>query len=193
MGRAVNEAVVVTLLGRLRLQLRLHPDPARHPPRDLGDQVSECEPWRWLAPPGTGSARSATSRASAAGSWGLVYSGRVMQLLRRVAAPGRDPDPRLDDRDLGPDVLPRAHLRDRGRLPDARPGRPRLRGRVRGLVRPARDRAVRLRLHDGRQGRHRDRRRARRDADLRRDRRARGDGRQPDDLPRRRPACSPPG
>ena len=28
------------LHGRVRVQLRLHPDPARHPPRDLDDQVS---------------------------------------------------------------------------------------------------------------------------------------------------------
>ena len=42
---------------------------------------------------------------------------------------------------------------------------------------------LRVRLHDGRQGRHRDRRRARLDADLRRDRRARGDGHQRHDVP----------
>ena len=38
-GRAVNQGVVITFLGDLRVQLRLHPDPPRHPPRDLGDQV----------------------------------------------------------------------------------------------------------------------------------------------------------
>ena len=42
---------------------------------------------------------------------------------------------------------------------------------------------VRLRLHDGREGRHRHRGRARLDADLRRDRRARGHGHLLDDLP----------
>ena len=46
-----------------------------------------------------------------------------------------------------------------------------------------------VRLHDGRQGRHRDRRRAGLDADLRRDRRAGGDGRSPDHLPLRDPAA----
>ena len=38
-GRAVNQGVVITFLGDLRVQLRLHPDAPRHPPRDLGDQV----------------------------------------------------------------------------------------------------------------------------------------------------------
>ena len=38
-GRAVNQGVVITFLGDLRLQLRLHPDAAGHPSRDLGDQV----------------------------------------------------------------------------------------------------------------------------------------------------------
>ena len=51
------------------------------------------------------------------------------------------------------------------------------------VVRPARARALRLRLHDGREGRHRHRRRARLDADLRRDRRARGHGHRLDALP----------
>ena len=63
-------------------------------------------------------------------------------------------------------------------------GRVRGRGRRRavvgrrdhGAVRPARGHALRVRLHDGREGRHRHRRRARLDADLRRDRRARGHG-----------------
>ena len=55
-------------------------------------------------------------------------------------------------------------------------GTPALRRRVRRLVRPARDDPVRVRLHDGRQGGHGHRRRDRLHADLRRDRRARGDG-----------------
>ena len=38
-GRAVNQAVVIDVPGHLRVQLRLHPDAARHPSRDLGDQV----------------------------------------------------------------------------------------------------------------------------------------------------------
>ena len=40
-GRAVNQGVVISFLGHLCLQLRLHPNPPRHPPRNLGDQVSE--------------------------------------------------------------------------------------------------------------------------------------------------------
>ena len=38
-GRSVNQGVVIAFLGDLRLQLRLHPNPARHPPRNLRDQV----------------------------------------------------------------------------------------------------------------------------------------------------------
>ena len=38
-GRAVNEARRHRLPWRLRVQLRLHADAARHPSRDLGDQV----------------------------------------------------------------------------------------------------------------------------------------------------------
>ena len=49
-------------------------------------------------------------------------------------------------------------------------------GRVHRAVQPARGHPLRVRLHDGREGRHRHGRRARLDADLRRDRRARGDG-----------------
>ena len=61
----------------------------------------------------------------------------------------------------------------------------RLLRRVRSVVRPARDRPARFRLHDGREGRNRDRRRARLDADLRRDRCPRGDGDQRHDVPLR--------
>ena len=69
-------------------------------------------------------------------------------------------------------------VRDRGRLLQPQRRRAVELGRVRGLVRPARDHALRVRLHDVGQGRHRAGGRDRRDADLGRDRRARGDGRE---------------
>ena len=171
-GRAVNEAVVIAFIGRLRLQLRLHADAARDPSRDLGDQDERLArgPRDWLAELGD-IARFGGQRR------GPRLHRPRLPVLRRVAAPGRHPDRRLDPDHLGPGLHPRAHLRDRGRLPAARPGRPLLRRRLHRLVRPARDRAVRVRLHALGQGRHRDRRRARLDADLRRDRRARGHGR----------------
>ena len=76
-------------------------------------------------------------------------------------------------------------VRDRGRLRGAvRSARRLATGRDHRALRPARGDSVRLRLHDGRQGRHRIRRRDRVDADLRRDRRARGDGLRLDPLPR---------
>ena len=191
-GRAVNEAVVIAFMGVFAFnyvftQTLL----ATHPELQTIESSSMSA---WLdSSRATGSPRSVRSPASAARVMGLVYSGRVFQLLRRGAAPGRDPDPRLDDRDLGPRLHPRPAVRDRGRLLHALGRRPRLRRRLRRLVRPARGHPLRLRLHDGRQGRHRDRRRARRDADLRRDRRARGDGHPPDHLPLRDPPARPPG
>src|ERR687887_451606 len=55
--------------------------------------------------------------------------------------------------------------------------------RVLGLVRPARGDALRVRLHDVGEGGHGAGGGDRRDADHRRDRRARGDGHQLDDVP----------
>ena len=54
---------------RVRVQLRLHPNPARHPSRDLGDQVSSKARSNGLArgTKGLALARWATSRASAGG------------------------------------------------------------------------------------------------------------------------------
>ena len=117
---------------------------------------------------------------------GRVQRPRV-PLLRRGAAPGRHPDPRLGARDLGAGVHPRPPVRHRGRVLQPLGRRARVRGRVLGLVRPARDHALRVRLHDVGEGRHRPRRRDRRDADLGRDRRARGDGHQLARLPLRDP------
>ena len=53
-GRAVNEAVVISFLGDRRVQLRLHPDAARDPPEHPGDQVNEllALPREWLASTG---------------------------------------------------------------------------------------------------------------------------------------------
>ncbi len=52
-GRAVNQAVVIAFLGRLRVQLRVHADAARHPSRDHGDPlVGEqliVTPREWIA------------------------------------------------------------------------------------------------------------------------------------------------
>ena len=45
-GRAVNQAVVIATLGRVRVQLRLHADPAGHPSGDPEPQVTG-----WLAIP----------------------------------------------------------------------------------------------------------------------------------------------
>ena len=174
-GRAVNEAVVIAFLGVFAFNyvftqtlLATHPEISR-------DQVDGAG---WLAVPRDWLA----SLGDIARFCGRVDGARLLgpraAVLRRGAAPGRDPDPGLDDRDLGPGLHPRPAVRDRGRLLQPLRRRARLRRRVRRLVRPARGDPLRLRLHDGRQGRHRDRRRARRDADLRRDRRARGDGRQ---------------
>ena len=114
-------------------------------------------------------------------------------LLRRGAAPGRDPDPRLGRRDPRDVLHPRPDLRDRGRLPLARLRRLLADRRLRGLVRPARGHPLRVRLHDGREGGHRPGGGDRRDADLRRDRRPRGDGHQLDASSSAPPACSPPG
>src|ERR671910_818511 len=110
-----------------------------------------------------------------------------LPLLRRGAAAGRHPDPRLRARDLGPRVHPRAPVRHRGRVLQPLGGRSRVRGRLQRLVRPARDHALRLRLHDVGEGRYRARGGDRRHADLRRDRRARGDGHQLARVPVRHP------
>ena len=125
------------LPGRLRVQLRLHADAAGHPPRDLGDQVTRLA----RRPPGLARLVRARSPGSARASSALVYSGRGLPLLRRGAAPGRHPDPRLDDRHLGPGLHPRPAVRDRGRLLQPLGRRAGLRRRLRRLVRPARARS----------------------------------------------------
>ena len=56
-GRAVNEAVVIAFLGVVRLQLRLHPDPARHPSRAAGAEVGRSLPQPGSIPGGGGVAR----------------------------------------------------------------------------------------------------------------------------------------
>ena len=95
-------------------------------------------------------------------------------VLRRGAAPGRHPGRRLrrDRPDAG--LHPRPAVRDRGRVREPDDRLAVRRRRLHRAVRPARGDALRVRLHDGREGRHRLRRRARLDAHLRRDRRARG-------------------
>ena len=63
---------------RVRLQLRLHPDAARHAPRDHGD------PSRWAAGSpsrATGSRSSARSRSSAAASWARSSALRVFRFF----------------------------------------------------------------------------------------------------------------
>src|SRR6185437_1678989 len=107
-------------------------------------------------------------------------------LLRRGHAPGGAPDRVLDGRPVDHGV----HHRDRslwdpGCLLRSGPGSAERRRGVRGLVRPARGDPLCVRLHDGRQGRHRDRGRARRHAHQRRDRRARSDGHRLDGVPLR--------
>ena len=42
-GRAVNQAVVIAITRRLRVQLRVHADAARHAPRDPQHQVTRAE------------------------------------------------------------------------------------------------------------------------------------------------------
>ena len=112
MGRAVNEAVVIALLAVFAFNyvftqtlLATHPEIS----------VIKVMPG-WLAVP-----------RDWLGSLGDIarFGGRVMgerllgpgaALLRRGAAPGRDPDPRLGDGDLGPGLHPRPPVRDRGRV-----------------------------------------------------------------------------
>ena len=85
-GRAVNQAVVISFLGHLRVQLRLHADAAGHAPRDLGDQVMG----RSSQPPRTGSPRSATSssspRASSARSSACASSASSARRCARPAS-----------------------------------------------------------------------------------------------------------
>ena len=76
-----------------------------------------------------------------------------LPLLRRGAAAGRHPDPRLRPRDLGARLHPRPPVRNRGGVFQPLHRRPRLRGHVHRVVQPTRDHALRLRLHDVRQGR----------------------------------------
>ncbi|CAA9497659.1 MAG: hypothetical protein AVDCRST_MAG13-2070, partial [uncultured Solirubrobacteraceae bacterium] len=118
--------------------------------------------------------------------------GRVparLPLLGRGAAPGRHPHPLLDPRHLGPGVHHRPAVRDRGGVLHALGRRAGLRRRLLGLVRPARARPLRVRLHDGREGRDRHRRGARLHADLGRDRRPRGHGHRLGAVPLRHPAA----
>ena len=136
---------------RVRVQLRVHADAAGHPPRDPQPQDERG----WLGSPARLGRLVRRDRQvlRARRRRGLRPEG--LPLLRRGAAPGRAADPLLDARDLGPDLHHRPAVRDRGRVLQPRRRLARLRGRVRRLVRPARARPVRVRLHDGREGRHR--------------------------------------
>ena len=187
-GTAVNEAVVIAFMGVFAFNYVFTQTLLGNPPRDLDDQVTG-----WLAA-SQGMARlDGGDLPVLPAGHGPRLLGPRLPVLRRGAAPGRRPDPRLDDRHLGPRLHPRPAVRDRGRLLHALGRRARLRRQLRRLVRPARGDPLRLRLHDERQGRDRDRRRARRDADLRRDRRPRGHGHPAGRPSSPRPACSPPG
>ena len=142
----------------------------------------------WLDDPALpGSIPSGRSPASASGSPGQVYSGRVFKFFGEGL------------RQAGILIFGSALIiwafcfilglqcGLQGAYFNRSIGRP-LAGRpLLGLLRPARGAALRLRLHPRRQGRDRDRRRDRGDADLRRDRRARGDGDPAGHLPLRDP------
>ena len=107
-----------------------------------------------LATPRAGSSHSAKSCSSRGQVVGDVFGLRVFsffgETLRQagILIVGSTLD------HLGADVHPRPAVRDRGRLLHRRAGRAGLRRRVHRVVRPARDHALRLRLHDVREGRH---------------------------------------
>ena len=156
---------------RVRVQLRVHADAAGHPPRHPQHQVNG-----WLAVPRDWLATFGDIVRFCGRVVGEVYGLKVFRYFGEALRQAGVLILLEHARDLGPDVHHRPAVRHRGRVLQPRHRRPGLRRRVRRLVRPARADPVRVRLHDGRQGRHRHRRRARLHADLRRDRRARGDG-----------------
>ena len=167
---------------RVRVQLRVHADAAGHPPRHPQHQVNG-----WLAVP----------RDWLATFGDIVrFSGRVvgevfgLKVFRYFGEALRQAGVLILSSTLviwGLTFIIGLQCGIEAAYFNRADRRPRLRGRVRRLVRPARADPLRVRLHDVRQGRHRHRRRARLDADLRRDRRARGDGHLLDDLPVRDP------
>ena len=181
-GRAVNQAVVIADARRVRVQLRVHADAAGHPPRHPQHQVND-----WLAVPRDWLASFGEILRFCGRVMGEVFGLKVFRYFGEALRQAGVLILSSHARHLGPDVHHRPAVRHRGRVLQPRHRRPRLRGRVRRLVRPARADPVRVRLHDVREGRHRDRGRARLDADLRRDRRARGHGHLLDDVPVRDP------
>ena len=189
-GRAVNQAVVIAILGRVRVQLRVHADAAGHPPRDHGDQVMGLG---WLAVPKDWIASFGEIVKFCSRIVGEVFSLKVLRFFGEAL------------RQAGILILSSTiviwglifiiglQCGIEGAYFNRSVGSPAYAGvfaawcDLRELVPYA------LRLHDVREGRHRHRRRARLDADLRRDRRARGHGHPVADLPVRDASCSAPG
>ena len=111
-GRAVNEAVVIAFLGVFAFNYVFTQTLLATHPEIIGDQVDAR-----LARSTPGLARQPRRhRPLLRPGDGDRLLGPGDALLRRGAAPGRDPDPRLDDRDLGPGLHPRPAVRDRGRV-----------------------------------------------------------------------------
>ena len=171
-GRAVNQAVVISFLGIgafnyvfTQMLLATHPN------------ILVIKRERTAGPAARMGRRDGRNRE-------LHGRGRAQRVgvagaavLRRGPASGGHPDRRLDARHLGTGVHHRPrHVRHRGRLFPGVSGCACVRGRVHRIVQPARGRPVRVWVHDVREGRHGDRGGARGDADQRGDRRAGGDG-----------------
>ena len=179
-GRAVNQAVVDRHARRVRVQLRVHADAAGHPPRDPEHQVMGRQ---WLAVPRDWLASFGEIVRFCARVVAEVFTLKVFRFFGEAL---RQAGLLILSSTLviwGLIFIIGLQCGIEGAYFNRAVGVARLRGRVRRLVRPARAGALRVRLHDGREGRHRHRRRARLDADLRRDRRARGHGHLLDDVP----------
>ena len=151
-GRAVNQAVVIEFLAIFAFNVGLHAAAARHAPRHLGAQVRAG----WFDVPRDLLSSAGEIVRFCAKVVGDIFRLPRLEVLRRGAAPGGHPDLRLDDRDLRPDV----HHRDRPagssrRTSTARPGSPSYAGVFAAWCDLREAGAVRVRLHDGRQGRHR--------------------------------------
>ena len=117
-GRAVNQAVVIAFLGIFAFNYAFTQTLlATHPEITTIIKISGQTPMNDLivTPKGWIEAFGEIVKF-AAQVVGEVFTPARVQVLRRGAAPGRDPDRLLDARDLGPGVHHRPAVRDRGRL-----------------------------------------------------------------------------